>query len=114
MKTLILIAALGLAYLPVAAQADATLTKATPAADAAVAGSPAEIRLEFSEVIAESGSTVAVTGPAGHVENGKPLFEGNVMRIGLKPMIAGSYRVEWHATSVDNRAAQGSYTFTVK
>jgi methionine-rich copper-binding protein CopC len=51
----------------------------------------------------------------GRVENGKPLFElPYVMRIGLKLMVPGTYRVEWRVTSADGHKTEGSYTFTVK
>ena len=106
--------ALLLLAIPIAANAHAELRKSTPAANATVAGSPAEIRLEFTKEIAEGGSTVTVTGPTGRVENGKPLVEPYVMRIGLKQMVAGIYRVDWHVMSADGHETQGSYSFTVK
>jgi methionine-rich copper-binding protein CopC len=47
------------------------------------------------------------------VENGKPLVEPYVMRIGLKPLVAGKYTVQWHAMSADGHETDGRYTFTV-
>jgi methionine-rich copper-binding protein CopC len=35
------------------------------------------------------------------------------MRIGLKPLAPGSYRVRWHALSVDTHNTEGSFSFTV-
>lgn len=113
MNARILVAALILAVTPVAVRAHAMLEQASPAAGSTMQGSPAEIRLKFTKEITDA-TTVTVTGPAGRVEAGKPLFEPYVVRIGLKPMIAGAYRVEWHAMSADGHATQGSYTFTVK
>jgi copper resistance protein C len=35
------------------------------------------------------------------------------MRIGLKSLSQGTYRVRWHALSVDTHTTQGSFTFHV-
>jgi copper resistance protein C len=109
--TLILAAAI-IAGSTIAASAHATVREASPAANATVKGSPAEIRIRFTKEIAE-GSTIIVTGPTGRVENGQPMLEPYVMRIGLKPMVAGQYKVEWHAMSADGHETDGNYTFTV-
>jgi methionine-rich copper-binding protein CopC len=103
-----------LAATTVAAVAHAVLREASPAANSTIQGAPAEIRLRFTKEIGEA-STITVTGPMGRVENGKPLFElPYVMRIGLKQMVPGTYRVEWRVTSADGHKTEGSYTFTVK
>ena len=113
MNARILVAALVLVLLPAAVWAHAMLEQASPAAGSTMQGSPAEIRLKFTKEITDA-TTVTVTGPAGRVDAGKPLFEPYVVRIRLKPMATGTYKVEWHAMSADGHATQGSYTFTVK
>jgi methionine-rich copper-binding protein CopC len=114
MKISSFLLAAALIAMPAAAGAHAALREASPAANSTITGAPAEIRLKFSKEIGEA-STVTVTGPTGRVENGKPLFEfPYVMRIGLKPMTTGTYRVEWHVTSADGHKTEGSYSFTVK
>ena len=35
------------------------------------------------------------------------------MHIGLKPLNAGTYKVHWHAVSVDTHTTEGDFTFTV-
>jgi copper resistance protein C len=35
------------------------------------------------------------------------------MRVGLKSIGPGSYKVNWHALSVDTHTTQGSFTFHV-
>jgi methionine-rich copper-binding protein CopC len=35
------------------------------------------------------------------------------MRIGLKSLSQGTYRVRWQALSVDTHKTEGSFTFTV-
>jgi hypothetical protein len=113
MRAALILAAALLAASTLHASAHAALRESSPAANATMTGAPAEIRLKFTKEIAE-GSTVTVTGPQGRVENGKPLVAPYVMRIGLKPMVAGQYKVEWHAMSADGHATEGSYSFTVK
>jgi methionine-rich copper-binding protein CopC len=112
MKAASILAAAVLAVTVGHAHAHAMLRVSSPAANATVKGSPAEIRLRFTKEIAE-GSNVTVTGPQGRVENGKPLVEPYVMRIGLKPMVAGQYKVQWRAMSADGHETDGSFTFTV-
>ena len=43
----------------------------------------------------------------------QPRFTGNTMHIGLKPLNAGTYKVHWHAVSVDTHTTEGDFTFTV-
>jgi copper resistance protein C len=35
------------------------------------------------------------------------------MRVGLKSLSPGTYRVRWHALSVDTHKTEGSFTFRV-
>ncbi|MDE1974119.1 MAG: copper resistance protein CopC, partial [Hyphomicrobiales bacterium] len=44
---------------------------------------------------------------------GKAQISGTTMRIGLKALKPGSYRVRWRALSVDTHKTEGSFTFTV-
>jgi copper resistance protein C len=108
----VILAAASIAGSSTAALAHAAVREASPAANSTVKGSPAEIRIRFTKEIAD-GSTITVTGPTGRVENGQPMVEPYVMRIGLKPMVAGQYKVQWHAMSADGHETDGSYTFTV-
>lgn len=113
MKMITMLVALALAAMPVAALAHAQLEEATPAAGATVQGMPAEVRLKFTKEITEA-TTVTVTGPKGRAENGKPQYTPYTLRVGLKPMGAGTYTVQWHAMSADGHETEGRYTFTVK
>lgn len=112
MRTALILAAMLVAGSTLAAHAHSTVREASPAANSTMKGAPAEIRIRFTKEIAE-GSTIIVTGPQGRVENGKPMIEPYVMRIGLKPMTAGQYKVQWHAMSADGHETDGSYTFNV-
>lgn len=105
--------AFAFAAAPVAAFAHAQLEQASPAAGATVQSMPAEVRLKFTKEITEA-TTVAVTGPKGRAENGKPQYTAYTLRVGLKPMGAGTYTVQWHAISADGHETEGHYSFTVK
>jgi methionine-rich copper-binding protein CopC len=97
-----------------AAQAHAMLDHASPAVGSTVAIAPPELTLSFTQNLESAFSTVTVTGPNGaRIDRGKPQVSGNTMRIGLKPVGAGTYRVRWRALSVDTHTTQGSFTFRV-
>ena len=74
----------------------------------------------FREVASEDAkpktafSAVEVTDAKGvRVDLGKPSFSATVMRVGLKPLSPGTYRVRWHVLSVDTHRTEGSFTFHV-
>jgi copper resistance protein C len=47
------------------------------------------------------------------VDQGKPRIAANVMHVGLKPLPPGTYKVLWHALSVDTHTTEGSFSFRV-
>jgi methionine-rich copper-binding protein CopC len=100
----------------VPAFAHAHLREATPAADSTVAA-PTQVSISFSEAVEPKFSTVVVTDAAGtRVDaNDLHIVDGNakVVAIGLKPVKAGVYTVDWHATSVDTHKTEGKFSFTV-
>lgn len=97
--------------------AHALLRKAVPPVGGTVATAPTEIDLFYSEGVEPSLSRVSVHDAAGTAyetgevhtapDNNKELV------VGLKPLPAGAYTVEWHATSVDTHKTEGRYRFTV-
>lgn len=96
------------------AQAHAFLDHASPLVGSTVATAPHELTLTFTQSLEPAFSTVTVTGPNGaRVDEGKAQVSGNTMRVGLKAAGPGTYRVRWHALSVDTHTTQGSFTFTV-
>jgi methionine-rich copper-binding protein CopC len=115
MRTSIAIAsALLLCSAAPAAQAHAFLDHASPLVGSTVASPPRELSLSFTQSLEPAFSTVEVTGPSGgRVDQGKPQISGNTMRVGLKPSGPGTYRVRWHAVSVDTHTTQGNFTFHV-
>jgi copper resistance protein C len=103
-----------LAAFAVAAQAHAFLDHASPLVGSTVATAPREVSLWFTQNLEPAFSSVQVTDAHGaHVDQGKAQISGNTMRIGLKALGPGTYRVRWHALSVDTHTTEGSFSFTV-
>ena len=79
-----------------------------------IAAAPHEVSLTFTQNLEPAFSTVSVTDPSGaQISQGKAQVSGNTMRVGLKSIGPGSYKVNWHALSVDTHSTQGSFTFHV-
>jgi len=98
----------------VAAQAHAFLDRANPLVGSTVASAPREVSLTFTQNIEASFSSLQVTdGNGARVDQGKAQVSGNTMRVGLKSLSAGTYRVRWQVLSVDTHKTEGSFTFTV-
>ena len=115
MRTLPIVLSLLLVPLAtIAARAHAFLDHASPLVGSTVASAPAEVVLTFTQNLEASFSTVQVTGPGGaRVDQGRASVSGNTMRVGIKSVGPGSYRVQWHALSVDTHKTEGSFSFRV-
>jgi methionine-rich copper-binding protein CopC len=97
-----------------AAHAHAMLDHASPAVGSTVASAPRDVALTFSQNLEAGFSSIQVTDANGaRVDQGKPQISGNTMRVGLKSISAGTYRVRWHVLSVDTHRTEGSFTFSV-
>jgi methionine-rich copper-binding protein CopC len=113
-KFLTLVPLLLIALAPVAAQAHAFLDHASPLVGSTVPAAPHEIVLTFTQNLEPAFSTAQVTDSSGaRVDQGKAQVSGNTMTVGLKALGAGSYKVHWHALSVDTHTTEGAFTFTV-
>jgi copper resistance protein C len=97
-----------------AAQAHAFLEHAEPRVGSTVATAPRELSLTYSQNLEAAFSSVEVSDADGkRVDLGKPSISASVMRVGLKPLPPGTYRVRWHVLSVDTHTTEGSFTFHV-
>jgi methionine-rich copper-binding protein CopC len=97
-----------------AAHAHAVLQSANPLVGGTAANAPRDVSLTFSQNIESAFSSVEVTDANGaRVDQGKPQISGNTMRVGLKSLAQGTYRVRWHVLSVDTHKTEGSFTFRV-
>jgi methionine-rich copper-binding protein CopC len=115
MKLILLTAvALGLA-LP--ALAHSLPKSSTPAAGSTLPAAPAEVVIMFSEPLEPRFSSLQVKDADGNRVDDGPAHTapGDATRfsVGLKPLPPGTYKVIWHATSVDTHKTEGSYDFTV-
>jgi methionine-rich copper-binding protein CopC len=55
-----------------------------------------------------------VTDASGaRVDTGKPQVSGSTMRVGLKSLPPGTYKVHWRALSVDTHTTEGNFSFHV-
>jgi copper resistance protein C len=115
MRTLLLVFSLFVvASVPGAAQAHAFLDHASPLVGSTVPSAPHDVTLSFTQSLEPAFSTVEVTDASGaRVDQGKATVTGSTMSIGLKSLPAGSYKVHWHALSVDTHTTQGTFTFHV-
>ncbi|MBS0546158.1 MAG: copper homeostasis periplasmic binding protein CopC [Proteobacteria bacterium] len=108
----------GLAY------AHPELEKTTPAANATVP-SPAKIELRFSERLAGefSGADLLMLDMPGmkmdkpSKESAASALSADGMTLTLtpsRPLMAGTYRVDYHVVSTDTHRITGSYSFKVQ
>lgn len=97
------------------ADAHAFLDHAEPRVGSSVPSAPRQLSLWFTQNLEPAFTTVEVQNSAGaRVDQGRPRFgPANVMRVGLKALPPGTYRVMWRALSVDTHTTEGNFTFRV-
>ena len=107
----------GFALFGGAVSAHAFLETSVPPVGSTLQQPPAEVSIHFTEGVEPLFSTIVVQDAAGaRVDTGAVHLEGDDthLAVGLKPLTAGTYKVIWHATSVDTHKTQGSFSFTVQ
>ena len=98
-----------------AAWAHAFLDHAEPRVGSTTATAPRELVLHYTQNLEPAFSSVEVSDANGaRVDLGKPTISASTMRVGLKQLPPGTYRVRWQVLSVDTHTTQGSFTFHVK
>jgi len=97
-----------------AAKAHAFLEHAEPRVGSTVPTAPREVVLSYNQKLEPAFSSVEVSDASGaRVDLGKPRIDANVMRVGLKQLPPGTYRVRWQVLSADTHTTEGSFTFHV-
>ena len=97
-----------------AAHAHASLAHASPSVSSTMSAAPHEVILTFTDTLEAAFSNLAVTDASGvEVSQGRAQVSGNIMRIGLKPLNVGLYKVNWRAVSTDTHKTEGSFTFQI-
>jgi methionine-rich copper-binding protein CopC len=98
-----------------AARAHAMLEQATPGAGAKLGAPPKDVTLQFSEALEPTFSGLSVTDRSGRtVAAGTPDTHDSTMHVALRALKPGTYRVTWHAVSIDAHRTEGAFSFTVK
>jgi copper resistance protein C len=95
------------------ASAHVMLKQASPAVGSTVASAPARVTLTFTEKIERAFSGATVQNSSGQRVDSGARSSGATMQISLKPLPPGTYKVNWHALSVDTHKTQGSFSFSV-
>ena len=115
MRTQLIVVSLLLAALGIgAAQAHAFLDHASPLVGSTVPTAPHEVALSFTQNLEPAFSSVQVIDAGGtRVDQGKAQISGSTMRVGVKSLSPGTYRVHWRALSVDTHTTEGSFSFHV-
>ena len=96
--------------------AHAHLERATPAVGSTVTAAPKEVVLLFTEKLEPAFSTIEVRdAKGGAVQAGKASVGGDrtQLRVHLKTLGPGTYKVIWRVLSVDTHRTQGDFSFTV-
>lgn len=105
------------AAMPMAARAHAQLDRASPAVGSTVAAAPKEVLLWFTEKLEPAFSSIVVQDAKGAaVQAGKASVDPKLrtqLRVPLKALAPGTYKVIWRALSVDTHRTQGEFTFRV-
>jgi methionine-rich copper-binding protein CopC len=113
----ITVTALSLLFLTIsaaAAHAHASLAHASPSVGSIMSVAPHEVILTFTERLEAAFSALIVMDSNGtEVTQGKAQVNDNTMRVSLKPLNAGIYKVNWRAVSTDTHKIEGSFTFRV-
>jgi methionine-rich copper-binding protein CopC len=99
------------------AEAHAHLDHASPRVGSTVKAAPREVTLTFTQKLEPAFSRIEVRDASGaRVDTGKATFSKTnpvEMQIAVKPLKAGTYRVFWHALSVDTHMTEGNFSFRV-
>jgi copper resistance protein C len=91
---------------------------ALPAVGSTVSPAPHEVKIWFTGKLEPAFSKLEVHDAGGAaVDQGDAAVDPQdttLMHVSLKPLQPGTYKVHWHAVSVDTHATDGDFTFTVK
>jgi len=94
--------------------AHAYLDHASPRVGNTVAQSPREVVLWFSEKIEPAFSSIEVRNEQGAaVSSGRATGSGTQLRVPVRTLPPGTYKVIWRVLSVDTHRTEGNFTFRV-
>jgi copper resistance protein C len=100
------------------ARAHAFLDHASPAVGRVVATSPPAVTIWFTQELEPAFSSIEVQDQSGtRVDAGDAQVDAKdatILRVSLKPLPPGKYKVFWRVVSVDTHPTEGTFTFTVE
>jgi copper resistance protein C len=87
----------------------------SPGDDAEVAQSPPTVSATFNETMQPEFAAMTVVGPdGGQWQQGSPTVDGATISVGVRPGApAGTYTVNYRATSADGHVVNGSWSYRV-
>jgi copper resistance protein C len=95
----------------------AFLDHASPGVGGKVHGSPAEVRVWFTEKLEAAFSKLQVFNEAGQQVDSRNQrldpHDAAVLVVSVPPLKPGTYKVVWRAVSVDTHTTEGSFKFEV-
>ena len=95
----------------------AFLERAEPRVGSTVKSPPSQVRVWFTEALEPAFSTLEVLNQFGErVDLGPARVDAAspaLLRVPLKPLAPGTYRVKWRVLSVDTHVTEGDFTFRV-
>jgi copper resistance protein C len=97
--------------------AHAFLDHASPAVGRTVATAPPAVTIWFTQELEPAFSSIEVQDQSGvRVDAGDAQVDAKdptILRVSLKPLPPGKYKVFWRVVSVDTHPTEGTFTFTV-
>ncbi|MDH6195350.1 methionine-rich copper-binding protein CopC [Mycobacterium frederiksbergense] len=110
--TALIVAALTLVGAPSAA-AHAALISSDPADHSTLTSAPQRVSATFNEEMQPAFANMTVVGPDGNLwSEGEPQVAGTVVSVAVRPLgPAGTYTVNYRATSADGHVVSGSWSF---
>lgn len=99
------------------AHAHAFLDHASPAVGRTVPSAPPTVTIWFTQELEPAFSSIEVQDQSGgRVDAGDAQVDpkdATILRVSLKPLPPGKYKVFWRVVSVDTHPTEGTFTFTV-
>ena len=110
-----IIAVMSIVLFPTSVLAHAMLDHASPKVGSSSPTAPHEVVLWFTENLEPAFSQIEVRDESGAlVSSGKArLGAKNELRVALKALPPGTYKVSWRVLSVDTHRTQGDFSFRV-
>lgn len=95
------------------AVAHATLMSTDPVDGTSLTSGPERVSATFNEPMQPTFAAMTVVGPDGNLwTDGDPVVEGAVISVPVRPLgPAGTYTVNYRATSADGHVVSGSWAF---